>query len=268
MFGLSHCMFESPREALVHWMQKVSGMGHICVLIPMMIMWAIWEARNKAKFDETRMSQDNIFHRIVGMVEYLVKGKLITEKHWRGQTQVASSLNYRISMRAPRVPRVPRVIRWHRPVEGSFKLNSDGAIKGTTGIGGGGFIIRNTEGICIFASRSLFGRVSPMEAEIRALAEGLDFCNRMNIRQLEVEFDSRLIEQLINYGKGHWSIVQYMDRIRAHFREDHLKHTHIYREANSAADYLANHAIQIQGNFSMPPLPFPTSSPQCYCPAR
>ena len=74
-------MFDNPRCALIHWLQKVRGKGHVYVLVPMLIMWAIWEARNNAKFEGVRMHHERTYGRTMHMVTLLGKASLLQAKN-------------------------------------------------------------------------------------------------------------------------------------------------------------------------------------------
>lgn len=57
------------------------------------------------------------------------------------------------------------VTRWLRPKEGWVKLNSDGYSKGNPGLSGSGSMLRNEEGLVIWAQAEYYGTQTNMVAE-------------------------------------------------------------------------------------------------------
>lgn len=135
-------------------------------------VWAIRESRNKVKFDGMKMLHDHIYNRVAYMIKLLGREKLLDGKHWKGQQQVTSVFNCHLPIQQHKMP---KVVRWQRPPSGRYKLNSDGAKKGNTVLEGGGFIIRNDQGVCLFAAGCFFGPINSLEAEVKALAAGMEF---------------------------------------------------------------------------------------------
>ena len=90
-----------------------------------------------------------------------------------------------------------------------------------------------------------------MEAEIRTLAEYLSFCTRMGINNIDIESDSPTTKNFLNSRKGHWKISQEIDYIASTIRATNNKFSHIFRKINSVVDYLANYAVENDGDFSM-----------------
>lgn len=65
-------------------------------------------------------------------------------------------------------------IKWSKPSPGWSKLNVDGSWMANGATGGAGMILRDDQGAVIFtACRHLVYCDSPLEAELRACAEGL-----------------------------------------------------------------------------------------------
>lgn len=121
----------------------------------------------------------------------------------------------------------------------------------------GGFVIRNSEGVCVFGAGIYFGRVSPLEAEVKALGAGLDFCISMGLSNLDIESDSMVVKHLLKSRTRHWKIERDIIRISENIRATRSNFEHMYREINSAADYLANIAVDIKGDFSISSLFMP-----------
>lgn len=207
LFGIPHKLFQNPKHALTHWMQKVKGKGHICVLV--------------------HIPQSQIYARVTSMVEWLDKSGMLKHKHWSGVNSRAGLLN--ISLQ-PEAPRMPKILKWALPQSGRYKLSSHGAVKGSMGLGGGGFIVRNRDGECVYRAGIFFCHTTILETEVKALAAGIDFCVGRGIHNLDVEFDSLLIKHLLRKRKGQWKIARDMDRISEHLKSTQSNFDHIYKE--------------------------------------
>ncbi|KAJ8634296.1 hypothetical protein MRB53_027632 [Persea americana] len=89
--------------------------------------------------------------------------------------------------------------KWFPPTKGFYKLNFDGAMNPgtmTTGIGG---IIRNHNGELIVAYTSSIKAMTPLEAEIQALYQGIIQCKVNHARRVIIEGDCLvLIENVQN----------------------------------------------------------------------
>ncbi|XP_074290582.1 uncharacterized protein LOC141617299 [Silene latifolia] len=139
-----------------------------------------------------------------------------------------------------------RFIRWNAPPHGWLLLNTDGASKGNPGPAGGGGIIRDETGNFCEAFKFSCGICSSMRAEMRALVIGLERARGIGVTKLLVHMDNATCvsfvekEQLLSNGLR--PLVQRcIDLIRLDGWT--VKIDHVFREANRAADWLANEGI-------------------------
>ena len=122
-----------------------------------------------------------------------------------------------------------------------FKLNTDGSSLGNPGLAGSGGVIRNhvCEWVCGF-SRAI-GVTTSVQAELRALKDGLKLAIDLEILNLEIEMDYLVAIELVNSittpNVFLSAIVTDCRSLMARFDLCSLKH--IFREANSCADLLA-----------------------------
>ena len=136
---------------------------------------------------------------------------------------------------------VPILVKWIPPSVNWAKLNTDGLVMGESGLAGGGGVIqdylRNWVG-CF--SRSI-GITSGVQAELRALKDGLQLALDLEILNLEIEMDSIVAVKLLNSTNSSnaflSSIVNDCRFLLERFEAHTLKH--IYRVANGCADTLA-----------------------------
>ncbi|KAL2506336.1 Uncharacterized protein Adt_21957 [Abeliophyllum distichum] len=132
----------------------------------------------------------------------------------------------------------PTLVFWRTPPVGSYKINTDGCVK--DGFASGGGIIRDSSGQCIRAFFSFYGDCTILEAELRAILDGIILAQRLGLSVLWVESDSTLAIHCITKGGGPWHIQATIRHIRHLLALDRDTITHIYREGNQVADLLAS----------------------------
>lgn len=97
---------------------------------------------------------------------------------------------------------------------------------------------------CWFSAN--FGHCVAFKAEVLALMRGLDLANNMHIQQLEVQLDSlACIQALQSNRKENRAFTHKLNYCREMIENPQWKVwiTHIYREGNRAADWLANNGV-------------------------
>ncbi|KAL2510965.1 RNase H domain-containing protein [Abeliophyllum distichum] len=110
--------------------QRFSGQfvrqGHIRMIIPLLILWFIWIARNDAKYWDIFMEPRRIIWRIYYTISLLHTGRLFWIIYWRGDIDIAHLFG--ISLTTLLLP-PPVLVYWHTPPMGSYKVNTDGCVK-------------------------------------------------------------------------------------------------------------------------------------------
>ena len=131
-------------------------------------------------------------------------------------------------------------ICWHRPDQGWFKLNSDGASQGNPGKAGGGGLIRDHHGKRIKGYVRNIGNATSIAAEFWALRDGLMLAAQLGITQLLVELDAQVIVNLVLSKKPiNCSYSPLLNNCRYLLRQfHHIKIIHVFREVNRCADNL------------------------------
>lgn len=123
----------------------------------------------------------------------------------------------------------------------------DGGSRGNPGPAGGGFAVFEGEKV-VHKGSDFFGEKTNNQAEYMALVNALKLVTNKYSREIKVNcyMDSKLAVEQMN---GHWKVKS--ENVKPLFREarkmaDQFKAfsvTHVPREENTVADYLANQAM-------------------------
>ena len=135
-------------------------------------------------------------------------------------------------------------VRWHKPAEGWFKLNSNGASLGNPGRAGGGGLIHDCNGNWLIGYVRNIGVATSIIAEFWALRDGLLLASQLGITQLIVELDTKVIVDLVlsinASNKAYASLLNDCRFLLSHFQRVNVNH--VYWEANRCTDLLAKEA--------------------------
>ncbi|KAG6467503.1 hypothetical protein ZIOFF_074694 [Zingiber officinale] len=164
------------------------SLGHAREVIPFLILWSLWRARNESKHHEDK-----------------------------------------------------RKPNW------GFKLNLDGCAKGNPGISSYGAIVRDHEGMVVRAIHGVIGEGSNLRAELFGILNGLELCIANQYLPIWLESDSMVALKAIQSSCVGWELRNLINKIKGLIVKHHIRYSHVYREANAAADYLANQTF----SFSM-----------------
>ncbi|KAL9460437.1 hypothetical protein AB3S75_003611 [Citrus x aurantiifolia] len=145
----------------------------------------------------------------------------------------------------PGASKIVKYFGWKPPPENAFKLNTDGACKKMNMAAVGG-LIRNANGNWAAGFCANIGISSVTNAKLWGLFYGIDLAWKLGVRNLLVEVDSKcIIDLLANTSNSPNSSLAVIQSIRRLLNRDrHVCINHIYREANFAADFLANFAMR------------------------
>ncbi|MQM00114.1 hypothetical protein Taro_032844 [Colocasia esculenta] len=137
----------------------------------------------------------------------------------------------------------PTVVKWMHPSTGRLKLNVDGAFKLAIGGDGGGGILRDHEGSCVFAFATNYQKViSALDGEARALRDGLTLCCRKGFLDIMVETDSQNLVQIVTGQMSHpWELTCIIQDVAVITRNLKALIKYVPREANQVAHSLVGH---------------------------
>ncbi|KAF7827683.1 reverse transcriptase [Senna tora] len=137
-------------------------------------------------------------------------------------------------------------VQWTPPLEGWWKLNSDGACSGNPGPFAIGGIIRNQYGNWISGFSGFIGFGSALKAELWVISNGIKLASDLGCTQLWIETDSLLacnllIDQSLSNLHEYWNIISFCRSYLQKFSSFRLSHT--FRQGNQCADQLAKHCL-------------------------
>ena len=201
------------------------------------LLWSIWKSRNEMVFN----------NEIFNPVACLIRAKKASAE-WRIRTCMSVDHYSRGSSSSPGTP--SHLVRWYPPPPGFVKLNFDGSLINSSAAGG--FIIRDWTGRLIKAGATYYGDTSILVAEARALRDGLRLAIQAGFTNIIIEGDNKTVIQALK-GMVHvpWKISTIIEDI--HAWQTHgiqLTITHVFREANMAADWLSKFGHSITASFS------------------
>ncbi|KAL0288501.1 UNVERIFIED_CONTAM: hypothetical protein Sangu_2655600 [Sesamum angustifolium] len=108
-------------------------------------------------------------------------------------------------------------------------------------------ILRNHLGRVMFAFLEPLGINTNTQAELSAIHRGLQLCRDKGFRKIWIETDAKAIITLISSPRqGAWNLQNTLQRIRNILSQMTYRISHIFREGNQAADFLANQACSEQ----------------------
>ncbi|EOY17514.1 Uncharacterized protein TCM_042330 [Theobroma cacao] len=217
--------------------------GHIRTLVPIFTLWFLWVERNDAKHRNLGMYPNRIVWRILKLIQQLSLGQQLLKWQWKGDKQIAQE--WGITFQAESLP-PPKVFPWHKPSIGEFKLNVDGSAKLSQNAAGGG-VLRDHAGVMVFGFSENLGIQNSLQAELLALYRGLILCRDYNIRRLWIEMDAASVIRLLQGNqRGPHAIRYLLVSIRQLLSHFSFRLSHIFREGNQAADFLANRGHEHQ----------------------
>ncbi|KAL4361670.1 hypothetical protein GQ457_04G031690 [Hibiscus cannabinus] len=168
----------------LRWMfDRFTANRHQEILI---IIWAIWFARNKLVHENTVQTRSEIVTFIRG---YLAELKAVSTK--------LSHPNVRVA------------VRWVPPHENQVKINVDASFSSTATRSTSGMIIRDNKGLILGAAYRINFRVySVFEAEALAVLQGLQFGKDIGCNDVCVEGDAKSIIRKLQLGLEDLSTVR------------------------------------------------------------
>ncbi|MQL97116.1 hypothetical protein Taro_029800 [Colocasia esculenta] len=128
-------------------------------------------------------------------------------------------------------------------------LNVDGASKGNPGLSGSGGCIRDSNGNIYLAFAFHYGFGNSLQAEVRALHDGLMLAKEFGLSINLIYSDSALlIQSFSNNSLPSWECARWWRPAHDTFRSLQISCCHVFWEANKVADALALYATSTHVN--------------------
>lgn len=224
---------EADVSTVYHWLKLV---------VPAVALWSKWKSRNKCIFEGPPMRTEDILYNIKRSVFSLATAHKLSFPP--GKTPQSSMTFFNLQSDYSAKPRI--LVRWISPPNAWLKFNCDGASRGNPGSSGGGGICRTSNGTFHIAFHEYFGMCSSMVAETRAVLSALQLLD-FSVVFLWLELDSQtLVNLLLDIVSCPWQIHYYVRTIKELLSKHTYRITHVFREANTTSDLLANVAIELQ----------------------
>ena len=203
-----------------------------------LLLWSIWKTRNGLVFNND----------VANPMGTLLRAKR-SWAEWKLRTSSSPILSSSTtSTHSPHRlhSNIPHFIRWHPPAGGNVKLNCDGA-KSSRGASAG-FVLRSWTGGFIMAGTRYLEQAPVLVAEATAVRDGLKSAIEAGWKRIQVEGDNKVvISAICGNITPPWQIAAIIEDTRTLSRGcDDITFTHIYRESNMAADWVAKFGCHLR----------------------
>ncbi|KAF3663980.1 hypothetical protein FXO37_11716 [Capsicum annuum] len=130
---------------------------------------------------------------------------------------------------------------WNLPLDNWLKCNTDGVSRDNPGRSSYAFCIRDPLGDLIYAEAKETSEGTNTFSETIAILEAARYCVAHNVFNLILETDSLFLKNIITgIWKPPWSVTAELEEIGELLENLNVQVTHVMREGNQLADYLAN----------------------------
>ncbi|KAH0645303.1 hypothetical protein KY284_033187 [Solanum tuberosum] len=126
-------------------------------------------------------------------------------------------------------------VKWEPPVPGSFKLNTDGAVKESPRPGSLGSVIRNHRGDWIIGSYQQRSPCQPNPGKVCALREGVLMAIKYKLNPIDINTDSMELINMFEHDNHLFTDLIFECRLLME-KLGAAMPTHIFREQNKVSD--------------------------------
>ncbi|XP_077228479.1 uncharacterized protein LOC143861436 [Tasmannia lanceolata] len=211
-------------------------------------IYTIWMERNHRIFRKTFLPNSVLLSETLSLIRTKMLGLNLTDVDTISNRSIAANFG------CPLFPKIrsPQVCCWHKPNQGTFKINSDASLDADGG--GMGGAIRDNNGFLLSMFSVNVEQEEILALEIRAVLEGLRLASSWGLTKIWIEVDSKTAADIImGTSKTPWKCFTHIQVI-PHLlsRLVQWKVSHIWREGNSVADYLSKRNCPCKG-YGLPP---------------
>ncbi|XP_077232004.1 uncharacterized protein LOC143865684 [Tasmannia lanceolata] len=216
-------------------------------------IYCIWQERNSRLHGGTPTHKRDILHLIIDKIQSRIRFLHLHDNHSPRSLQVALHFNIPIHLK----PDLIRTCSWIKPPVGVAKINTDASLS-VNGASLGGLIRDPNSVLALFSIPASGDDITILE--LKAIDYGLSLAQEKALIRIWVESDSLNAINIINsQAPCPWKALTLLDKIYlglADFVD--WKVTHVWREANSAADFLSKEDCPCKGE-DIPPSSIPIS---------
>lgn len=208
---------------------KVVGIGISWGIIFPFGVWSLWLQWNRVIFRDHTTLKPIMAETLAKVLEFAYLG--LNERRKRTTCSIQ--------------------VRWIPPPENWFKLIFDGSFLGNLGKASGGGIIRNCTGNWVRGYARVIGHTTSVAAELWALRDGINLCIDLNLTNVLIELDVKIVVDLLLKGeeKTHGNDVLIADRKEGLKKISSVQIQHCYREANKCTDTLTRRGALLSQDF-------------------
>lgn len=228
------------------WTVKVvPRLEPILQAVPAVIIWELWKRRNSSKHGEA-ISVNRVIYQASSVLQSIIQ---VTKPTMLNVPHKWTELLRRMENHTPDL-KFTKVL-WEFLASGWIKVNTYGASKGNPGRSSIGFVLRDEEGDVMYARGKEIHETTNNEAEAWAILEGLSYCVHQQYTQVLIQTDSKLLKNVLDgLWIAPWNVTEIVEEINVLRHRCTVTFTHILREGNRLADYLANYALDF-GNIEV-----------------
>ena len=218
--------------------QFPSHTSHMWLMSSLALLYHIWKARNKLKFENTRHSIARIKHQCLSYISHL-------SKLCPGFVSLPDSFPiYNLLSLSKPLPTSPKIhtILWHPPIFSWVKVNTDDLSKGNSGPISCGAIYRGPHRTFLGCFTMSIRNQPSFYTELYAIICAIEFAYHKGWHSLWLECDSMTTYSCLKSDifSPPWQLRTRWLNCLIMIKSMRFHCSHIYREGNDVADTLAN----------------------------
>jgi len=203
--------------------------------LPIVICWNLWKNRCSAKYGGKISNISRVKYLIIKDMFQLLRS-VFPYIQWPIKRQEVVDM---IEQGKHEVRVIPVI--WKTPPIARYKLNTDGSALHNPGKIGGGSILRDSNGVIIYAFAIPLGEGTNNQAEVQAAIYGLNWCIQHGYRNIILEVDSELLTRwCLQLFDPPWRICRLVQELKDFANQCDLSQcVNTYQEANGTSSLLS-----------------------------
>ncbi|XP_058742694.1 uncharacterized protein LOC131615239 [Vicia villosa] len=202
------------------------------------LFYQVWRARNTMRFDGKSLHWKFCIGSIVSRAKLAGDNSGCCSNNSIESFRILKAFNIGI---IPSRPSILMDVIWHPPPKGWIKINVDGLARGNPSLSACGGIFRDENACHVGSFSDFLGEGSAFFAELMAAILAIDKARVLGWKKLWMETDcSSVVKAFSDSSLVPWKIRSRWLFCVAYTRNIDFMISHVYREANFCADFLAN----------------------------